>query len=318
MEQLGRYCEFEYDEVARKYTVVKVLDNPRTQTRDKIHKGIYQDLIPLLLNEFIIEAEPDGTYWSTFSDLMHQIGIINVNYNLFKFNADEAHDVLGLDYVVVNEFFSKADAKIENYLLRGVKYLVDTGCISYQERYMIAKKDRVVRENSRFTVQTFYRRATDDEIALYHDLDCKICNTLDISSNKEKWYGKKSRSYMGLMTQELDDKNIKFFRKGLEVVILDKQFIGKLMRTYSDVELVTRRENVANFLINNTVKNARKRVEKNPDLEDDYVDQFQYISEWVFPPTANSMYNVFPKAKKKSSQITKAIEVEDGRVMKWS
>ena len=89
LDTLSRYCEYEYDNETKTYKVTNVYRNPKTITQSRLHKGIYQYLAPLILNEMVNNHDENHKARLTVFDLANKIAMVNQNYNYVKFNQEQ-------------------------------------------------------------------------------------------------------------------------------------------------------------------------------------------------------------------------------------
>jgi hypothetical protein len=297
LDTLSRYCDYEYDAESKKYRITEVFDYPITLAESRIHKGIYQYLTPLILNEVLFgEESTNRKAVITSVDLARSVGMINENYNVAKFNQDAMQTDLDFSSAVLAEYFNKADNRMDEYIRRCIKYLKSMNCVIYNETHMISLLPQEVEiENGRIIIKPHtIRRATDDEMKLYASLVDQAAKQAKITSDNEKWYGKKALKYRNTLTALLREHNIEFVCRAFELWRVDTDRCKSIMRSFADKTIDQRRHEIGYLMQTVMDTNAENRLIKNPSLGANYLEQFKKLSDIVMPPDAE---DIRPKLK---------------------
>jgi len=78
LDKLSQYCEYDYIADKREYAITEIFDYPKTLMESRIHKGIYQYLAPLILNEVLFgDKSKERKAVITSMDLAKIIGVVN-------------------------------------------------------------------------------------------------------------------------------------------------------------------------------------------------------------------------------------------------
>lgn len=304
LDSLARYCDYEYDAENEKYVVTDVFKYPKTLYESKIHKGIYQYLAPLILNEVLFGKGRKAVI--TSMDLARAAEIINVNYDNAKYNQDAMQIDLGFSQSVLVEFFNKADSRIDDYIRQCIKYLSGMNCVIYNETHMIGIMPKTADiENGHVIIKPpEVRRATDDEMKLYAKLVEQASRKAKITSNSEKWYGKKAARYNTELTRLLRENGIMFVCRAFELWKVDEKRCKDIMRSFAEEgkTIEDRKQEIGTVLKLIMDENAEKRLIKNPSLGENYLEQFKRLSDMTLLYGAEDIMKLLPSAKGKDIQ----------------
>ena len=306
LDKLSQYCEYDYIADKREYAITEIFDYPKTLMESRIHKGIYQYLAPLILNEVLFgDKSKERKAVITSMDLAKIIGVVNDNYDTVKYNQDAMEIDLGFSSCVLAEYFNKADNRIDDYIRRCIKYLKSMNCVIYNETHMIRTFPKQAEiENGHVIVEpSQVRRATDDEMKLYSKLVDRASKKAGIENEQEKWYGKKAAKYNKILTALLKDNNIMFVCRSFELWRVDTDKCKYLMKEFAkDMTIEQRKQEIGVVLKTMMDSNAEKRLLKNPALGTDYLEQFQKLSDITLLYDADNIMKQLPSAKNKSTQ----------------
>ncbi len=303
LKVLSRYCEFEYDPDKKRYIITNTYDIPQSPYTDKMHKGIYEYLAPLIL--FHVYYEADGQkFTGTSADLARSIKVVNHNYNVMKYNQEDVKLSLGLDKNIILEYFSKLDNCVAEYLSRCLKYLESTGAIDYSETRMIGvmPKNAVI-DNWHIIVEPAeIRKATEQEIRDYFEMSGKVSEELHIISNQEKWYGKKGLRYKTEISRLLRSEGLLFMCKAFEISVKDAECCKNIFRSFRDKTIDQRQQEVGMILKAIMDGNAEKRAARKQNLKVDYIGQFKQLSDITLLYDAEDIFKSLPSVKDKNYQ----------------
>ena len=296
-DKLSCYCDYEYNPQTKKYKILDVFEYPKTIAEAKIHKGIYQYLAPMMLNEVLFGKDSKHRRGVITSlDLANTIALVNGNYNHVKFHQDEVHTDLGLSKTVLSEYFNKADNRIDDYIRRCIKYLKAMNCVIYNEVHMIGILPKEVPiENGHIIVgEGKVRIATKEEMELYSRLVEEASKRAKIKSDNEKWYGKKAAKYNMELSHLLKEYGIEFVCRAFELYKIDDARCKSVMKSFADKTLDQRRREAGYMLSAMMNTNAEIRLVKNPSLGNDYLDQFKKLSDIVMIADAPDVLPMLP------------------------
>lgn len=305
LDSLARYCDYEYDPQSKRYIVNEVYAYPKSLSDAKIHKGIYQYLAPLILNEVLFgKMHKDRNAVITSMDLAKTVEMVNGNYNNAKYNQDAMQTDLGFSQAVLAEYFNKADSRIDDYIRQCVKYLANMNCVIYNETHMIGIMPKVADiENGHIIIEPAQvRAATDDEMKLYSRLVEKASRRAKITSDREKWYGKKAARYNTELTRLLKENNILFVCRAFELWRVDEKRCKDVMRSFADKTIAERQREIGTVLKCIMDTNAENRVEKNQALGKDYLEQFKRLSDITLLYDAPDVIKLLPSLQGRDYQ----------------
>lgn len=297
LDSLSKYCDYEYDPETNKYRVLEVYKYPKTLYEAKIHKGIYQYLAPMMLNEVLFGKDSKHRRGViTALDLANTIELVNGNYNHVKFHQDEVHVDLGFSKTVLSEYFNKADNRIDDYIRRCVKYLKAMNCVIYNEVHMIGILPKVAPiENGHIIIEEGQVRiATKEEMELYSSLVEEASKRAKIKTDNEKWYGKKAAKYNSELSNLLKEHGIEFVCRAFELYKVDEERCKSVLKSFADKTLEQRRREAGYMLSAMMNTNAEIRLVKNPSLGNDYLDQFKKLSDIVMIADAPDILPALP------------------------
>lgn len=282
LDTLARYCDYEYDAQNKRYTITEVFAYPKSLSDAKIHKGIYQYLAPLILNEVLFgDMCNDRKAVITSRDLAKTVEMVNGNYDNAKYNQDAMQTDLGFSQAVLAEYFNKADNRIDDYIRQCIKYLASMNCVIYNETHMIGIMSKTAEiENGHVIIKpTQVRAATDEEMKLYSRLVEKASRRAKIISDREKWYGKKAVRYNTELTRLLKENNILFVCRAFELWRVDEKRCKDVLRSFADKTIGERQREIGTVLKCIMDTNAENRLDKNQALGKDYLEQFKRLSD---------------------------------------
>lgn len=307
LDTLARYCDYEYDIATKKYIVLEVYKYPKSLYDSKIHKGIYQYLVPLILYEVLFgEGYKDRKAVITSMDLAQVVSMVNSNYTKMKYNQDSVVIDMDFDANILSEYFNKADNRIDDYIRRCIKYLTAMNCVIYNETHMIGVMPTTAEiENGHIIVeQAQIRKATDDEMKLYSKLVEKASRKAKILSDSEKWYGKKALRYNTELTRLMKENGILFVCRAFELWRVDEEQCKNILRSFNGKTIDQRRQEIGVVLKTIMDTNAEKRLEKNAALGNNYIEQFKRLSDITLLYGADDVIKMLPSAQEKDYQET--------------
>ena len=139
LTKMSRYCNIE-ELGNRMYKITKVYDYPLPANFNKMNKSLYQYIVPLLLTNLINGHDENNKIDITVGKWAREINMVNRNYNLVKYNREDASKETQYSINTINEFYDKADDMIEWYITNALDYLKSAG---YLERGLQSKRRNI-------------------------------------------------------------------------------------------------------------------------------------------------------------------------------
>lgn len=281
LDALSRYCEYEYDKDTKKYRVTEVYDNPKTMAQSRLHKGIYQYLAPLILNEMINHHDENHKARLTVFDLAAKIAMVNDNYNYVKFNQEDAGDELDIPLYLMNEYFNKADHQIDEFMRRCIRYLASENCVLANEVHVIQTAEKSVeikKDNILVTKKKDTHTASDDEMELYTRLLERASRISGAYTNYDQWYGRNSKKFKRALKRLLDENGIDYVCRGFEMWYIDLEKCKNMLDEYSDISLEERTKMLGDVFKLIIDENAEKRANGRSLIDNRYVEHFKSLS----------------------------------------
>ena len=281
LDTLSRYCEYEYNGENKTYKITKVYKNPKTITQSRLHKGIYQYLAPLILNEMVNHHDENHKARLTVFDLANKIAMVNQNYNYVKFNQEQTGEDLDIPYYIMHEYFNKTDHQIDEFMRRCIKYLTSENCVIANEVYVIQtaeKKAEVDKNTVLITKNKDTHTASDEEMDLYARLLEKASKISSAYTNYDQWYGKNSRKFKRALKQLLDEHGINYVCRGFEMWYVDLEKCEDMLKEFSDISLEDRTKMLGVVFKLMIDENAEKRAKSKSQLNSGYIEHFKSLS----------------------------------------
>lgn len=290
LTKMSRYCNIE-ELGNRMYKITKVYDYPLPANFNKMNKSLYQYIVPLLLTNLINGHDENNKIDITVGKWAREINMVNRNYNLVKYNREDASKETQYSINTINEFYDKADDMIEWYITNALDYLKSAGLVIWREVYRVKEEissgENTIDENGNVHVDISIdnHQASEDEMTYYSKCVSIADKAAKIENASERYYSKKSKLFGEVLKRELYKKKIKCVFKTYEAyyVNLDKcNFVLKQFGKFKTDNLIGEfNKEFTNMLVGN----AEKRYEKYPDkyisyaAKDDYTLCFQSLCE---------------------------------------
>lgn len=287
LDKLSTYCEYEYDKEARQYTITEVFDIPQTIAQARLHKGIYQYLAPLILNEMINHHDENHKARLTVFDLAKKIAMVNDNYSNIKHNVEQVGNALDIPSSEMYEYFSKTDSQIDEYIRRCIKYLHSENCVIANEVHVIQTFEKTTALDKNIVAITKDKNvhtASDEEMELYARLVEKASKESKSYNNYDQWYGKNSNKFKTRLKDLLDEHGIDYVCRGFEMWYVDlakcRKMLGEYNTALSLADSTKMLGEVFKLIID---ENATKRAEKKSLIDTNYVEHFKSLSSLTLP-----------------------------------
>ena len=319
LDKLSAYCEYEHDRQNRTYTITELYDIPMTMAQARLHKGIYQFLAPLILNEMLNNHDENNKARMTIFDLARQVALINPNYDYVKFNMELSSDELDIPYLDINEFFKRADVKIDEYLRRCLKYLRSENCVLVNEVHVIQTFEEKVDISDGVAVITKVKdlhTASDDEMNLYSRLVEEASNISGAHTNQEQWYGKNAQKFKRVLEESLRNNGIDYVCRAFEMWYVDLNKCEKMLAEYTQEFSIEEHADMLGKVFKLMIdENAENRLGKKSYFDTDYVEHFKTLSSLTILPDAEDLRGKFKGWKSKSEKM---IEKAQDTVLKFN
>lgn len=298
LERLSRYCTFEINESTRKYIVHKMYEYPKTAAEEKIHKGIYQYLAPLILNKLLDNGGDRSILFSSYS-LAAECFMVNRNYPFMKFNPKAVEADMDIPENRVSEYFNKSANRIDYYIRQCLKYLESMNCVMYNEPHLIKTFDQEIHFDSEIETVVHHRKISDLHIATKEEMDTYTeaveiaCERAGVYNKRDKWYGKAARLYKTELDKLLKSRKIRCIYKGFAVWKVNTNRCQQVFDSFMDRPILDYQRGIGCILKAIIDGNAEKR-----SLQDtQYIEHFRELSELTLLYDAPDIRPLLPSAK---------------------
>lgn len=137
---------FDFDREGQKFIINEIFDTPYpTYDARKQRDSIYVKYIELLLMEYLSKQEGQTASF-TKKNLYQLLGMVSPKYYNYRYNTGIQYDNLKNDLSTIqveksdiNEFYQRADAKLNSILSSALKSMANRFLIKYQTEYIICK-----------------------------------------------------------------------------------------------------------------------------------------------------------------------------------
>ena len=282
LDKLSTYCEYEYDQKNKAYSVVDVRAVPLTMAQARLHKGIYQYLAPLILNEMINNHDENHKARLTVFDLAKIIEMVNDNYASVKYNMEEVSTELDIPFYTLYDYFNRTDLQIDEYLRRCIKYLHSENCVIANEVHVIQTFEKKYEEkdgNISLTKVKNVHTASDDEMEFYSRLVEQASAKAKAFTNYEQWYGSNSAKFKDTLKSLLDSNGIDYVCRAFEMWYVDlekcKRMLDEYIKQSSLSDSTKMLGQVFKLIID---ENAENRKDKKTAFDINYVEHFKSLS----------------------------------------
>lgn len=235
----------------------------------KMNTSLYKFIIPAILRNITDEDRIDNITES-LSDWAKIINMVNRNFRLVEFNMPQTADMSTYPLELVKEFVVCIKKHMDWYIMRSFNYLESINCIKVNEIYYVnqEKQDGEIKldrkGNVNVNIIVSHHRATEEELTYYNQCiklaDYKAC----IKKKQERYYGRKSKRFNNVLTDELLKKNITGVYKTYEVQCVDFRKCKILIDQFGNPNLNTLADKFYQEFSELILKNAARRHDKNP------------------------------------------------------
>ena len=295
-KKLSAYCEYEFDESTRKYTITNIFDIPKNKTQEKMTRGIYSYITPLILDYVVDSHNAEKPIQTTCLDIGSRIGMVNENYNLIKYN-EKLRKNLDIPSRIFNEYINKVDVQIRDYICRCLEYLSGEGYIEITDIYIIKTseiKPEIKNGGENVVVTKFEQKrvATDAEIELYEGIVKRIEAETGAYTVYEKHYGKNSKAYYILLRKLLGEHCVDNMYKGIDIKCLNLGKCEQMLNTFKETMTLSQsRESLRETFRLIVDKNTAARVVKKKVDDEKYAEFFSNLTALTISSEAEDIRN---------------------------
>lgn len=312
LDRLSCYCTYEVDDSTKKYKIHHVYEYPRTAAEEKIHKGIYQYLAPLILNKLLNNGGDRSILFSSFS-LAKECFMVNPNYALMKFNPKAVESDMEIPESRVSEYFNKSDNRIDYYIRQCLTYLESINCVMFNEGHLIKTYEQEFYYDAETETMVEHRKVSDLHMATKAEMDAYTeaveiaCERAGVRNNRDKWYGKAARKYRLELSKLLKTKKIKCAYKGFAVWKVNTKRCQEIYSNFMDKPILEYQTGIGYILKSIIDGNAERR-----SLQDtQYLEHFKELSEITLLYDAPDISSQLPSAKSYQDRLADEVYSTD-------
>jgi hypothetical protein len=212
---------------SHKYKLHSIYKYPIPPNFDRMNKGLYKYMTPLVLYFLVNGHDENNSVKFTIGRWAREIKMVNQNYDILRYNVTkyQHHTMsdLGLDDLTrqeVSDYYKKSDELLRYYLLGTLDYLKKSGRIIWRESYKIQKteisKCDLIDNSVNTTVTIIESDATDADMKIYAECVGIADEKIGIVTEKERYYSEKSSDFFECLQRELNKRNIRLIYKTYE------------------------------------------------------------------------------------------------------
>lgn len=303
LNNANRFCKIE-DKKNKQYEIKEIYSYVKPKEIEKMKESLYQYIIPLLLINLF--KSNDKKIKLTLRQYSRLIEMVNQNYNYLKtqiryaYTEKEQKEILkatSIDCIeVMNDFYSRTDDMIDEYIERALEYLDKTGFIKVDNIHMVCEEiienSDIIDGNGKIKTNIIInkRQSTEEE----RDFEVKCMNiadtkaNIDIQNKSERYFGKKSTLWKDVLNEQLREKNIKFFYYTYEIRIINLDSVKCLYSEYPEKNENELIKEFTNQIIKNIMDNADRRFDNKRytfmDSKDNFLLNFSNMCDITISP----------------------------------
>lgn len=290
LDKISRYCQIQ-DLGNGQYTISKIHPYPLPAKWALMNKPLYRDITPLLLHSLINGHDENNAITLTVGVWARELKMVNRNYPLIKSNKEDAAALLDMNLDSVFDFYDKADAAMEYYITNALNFLKNALCVYWTEVHYVVEEitdnTNVIDENGNITPNIRFetRIATDEEMDFYTSCMETADNALGITTDKERYYSKKSAEWSRIVRKELYNRKIKLVYKAYKGYYMHLDRCKYLLEQFEPKTQEERHAELAEDFAKHIMENSEKRYKKTPDKYDtSYCEYFASLCDVVINP----------------------------------
>jgi len=286
MNELSRYCT--YTKEGKKITITEIFTQPlpKIDHRKDIDKegnnSKYVENVKMLLLNILLQCE-DYTYTLTKNKWFELLGMVNKMY----LDKDIAKMIISKqdprikDYEI-NHFYFRTNGQLTRILFDSFNSLKRKCLIKYREVNII------VRLNEK--LQEVHTEANKAEELLILDAQYTALADMELNSIMQVVLKFKTEEYKNRVNKKLQEHNIKYFYKQLELMFNK----DNVLRELSSLDVIKQHKQELNDKILDIINhNARKTYQKNQEEYDLKLDDFLYNDNHIGHSKPESSFKMF-------------------------
>lgn len=270
LTKVSKYCNIK-DCGNRTYKISEVYKYPLPSNFNKMNNSLYQYIVPLLLTSLINGHDKNNKIDITLGKWAREINMINKNYNLVKYNKEDASKEIQYPIETINEFYSKADDMIEWYISNALDYLKSAGVIIWRDVYRINKEISnekiVIDENGTVCADISIKshQASEEEMEYYSKCVEIADQAAQIENASERYYSKKAQLFNNTLKRELYKRKIKCVYRTYEAYYINLDKCKFILSQFGKINIDKTIKKFNDEFTTMLVGNAEKRFDKNPN-----------------------------------------------------
>lgn len=297
-----RFCDI-IDLGNKQYEIKHIYSYVKPKELTKMKESLYQYIIPLLLIK-LFESK-DNKIKLTLRQYSKLIEMVNQNYGYLKTQIKYANDyekkeilkATSIDYIdIINDFYSRMDNMIDDYIERALEYLDRTGFIKVDNIHMVCEE---ILENSNIidgngnivtNLKINKKQSTEDE----RDFEVKCIEiadkkaNIDIKNKSERYFGDKATLWKKEFDYQLRKRNIKFFYYTYEIRVINLDSVKCLYSEYSQKNENELIKEFTDQISKNIMDNADRRFDENKykftNIKENFLLNFSNMCDITITP----------------------------------
>lgn len=135
MEELQTYCRIQKS--GHSFTILEVYGTPIEIKEKRGRIGVYNELLPLIITDFLINTQQDISY-ITRSDMLKSLAMVNANYDYGSKNVKAISEHTQINEKIVHDFYNTSSSNFKRILETALDKLQNENTIFYTKVYMLS------------------------------------------------------------------------------------------------------------------------------------------------------------------------------------
>lgn len=135
LEELQTYCEIKKS--GHSFEVLKVYGSPIEIKEKRGRIGVYNELLPLIITDFLINMQQSVSY-ITRNDMLKSLAMVNENYEYGSKNVKALSEYTQIKESVVSDFYNTSSSNFKRVLETALDKLQSERTIFYSKVYMLS------------------------------------------------------------------------------------------------------------------------------------------------------------------------------------
>lgn len=135
MEELQTYCRIQKS--GHSVTVLEVYGTPIEIKEKRGRIGVYNELLPLIITDFLINTQQDVSY-ITRSDMLKNLAMVNENYDYGSKNVKAISEHTQINEKIIHDFYNTSSSNFKRILETALDKLQSENTIFYNKVYMLS------------------------------------------------------------------------------------------------------------------------------------------------------------------------------------